>query len=79
MACRKLSGGHAALRRGPSCGTPSTFVLVVPHSFWQVFGKLIDGLDTLDKLERELRKVHDKKIFKNRREARQSDNKRNTG
>lgn len=37
-------------------------------------GRAADRL--LDKLERSLRKVHDKKIFKNRRQARKSDNKR---
>jgi ribosome-associated translation inhibitor RaiA len=39
-------------------------------------GQAADRL--LDKLERALRKVHDKKIFKNRREARKADVKRNT-
>ena len=33
----------------------------------------------VDKLERALRKVHDKKIFKNRREAKKAEAKRHTG
>ncbi len=40
-------------------------------------GEAADRL--LDKLERALRKVHDKKIFKNRREARKAEAKRHTG
>ena len=39
-------------------------------------GEAADRL--LDKVERALRKVHDKKIFKNRREARKADVKRHT-
>jgi len=39
-------------------------------------GEAADRL--LDKLERALRKVHDKKIFKNRRQAQKADVKRNT-
>jgi len=40
-------------------------------------GEAADRL--LDKLERALRKLHDKKIFKNRREARKADLKRQNG
>ncbi|NNL65614.1 MAG: hypothetical protein HKP30_05180 [Myxococcales bacterium] len=43
----------------------------------QQMGEAADRM--LDKLERALRKVHDKKIFKNRREARQAENKRHSG
>ena len=40
-------------------------------------GEAADRL--LGKLERALRKVHDKKIFKNRRDARKADLKRSSG
>ena len=50
---------------------------VAGHADGQQMGEAADRL--LDKLERALRKVHDKKIFKNRREARKADLKRHTG
>ena len=40
-------------------------------------GEAADRL--LDQLERSLRKLHDKNIFKNRREARKNESKRHTG
>ena len=50
---------------------------VAAHAEGQQMGEATDRL--LDKLERNLRKVHDKKIFKNRREARKAEAKRHTG
>ena len=50
---------------------------VAGHAEGQHMGEAADRM--LDKLERALRKVHDKKIFKNRREARKADPKRQPG
>jgi len=50
---------------------------VAGHGQGAQLGEAADRL--LDKLERSLRKVHDKKIFKNRREAQRAAIKRNPG
>jgi len=50
---------------------------VAGHAEGAHLGEAADRL--LDRLERSLRKVHDKKIFKNRREAQKHQTKRHTG
>jgi ribosomal subunit interface protein len=50
---------------------------VAAHGAGNQLGEAANRL--LDKLERALRKAHDKKIFKNRREAKKFDAKRNAG
>ena len=50
---------------------------VAAHAEGNQPGEAADRL--LDKLARALRKVHDKKIFKDRREARKADTKRRVG
>ena len=50
---------------------------VTSHAPGSQLGEAADKM--LDKLERALRKVHDKKIFKNRREAQKHDAKRQAG
>ena len=50
---------------------------VAGHAEGEQPGEAADRL--LDKLERALRKIHDKKLFKNRREAQKHETKRHTG